>query len=213
MKQVFQRFLKAAAAAALVLSTVMMGGCSSGPAPEATVQQYFKALQSGNEDQASGYVMVDQTASNYSVNPYIEEINAETYKKLKFQVGKSVRSGDTAIVAVNVTTPDLQKISSAYIMNDLPKLMSDIQSNIQYGSYQGGDVEQKIEDSVKKGVTAADAPMTTTPVNVGLQLQSDKTWRIVPSSTLTDAVTGGVENAVNQIYKSLRSYFQNQSGT
>ena len=175
-------------AAVLVAAT---GGCQSGPPnPELTVQQFWRAVRSGDQAAAASYttsdVQVDLLKSSLlgpadGKDAFSEQVKQALLARINITTTGHKITGDTATVDVEVVWPDLRVVISKVIADALPAAFA-----AAFSGKPASDTEALLTPIFLNALK--EAPDITTPHQVSLILV-DGAWKIA-ASPLPDPFQG-----------------------
>lgn len=183
----------------LMISTLSLALVACGPKPEESVKSFFNALQKQDIKTAVNFVENGDSTKLLSGDANEDKIINQVFSKVKYEIVSSTVSGNTATVKAKVTSSDLVKITSKMVTDLMPTLMASAMS----GNTDEKKTDQLIEEYFIKNISASDAPMTTTNVDIKLIKSNDKkTWLIQGNDDLANALTGNISKAFSDISSS-----------
>jgi len=164
-------------------------GCSSGPAPESVVKQFFDAVKQADLETANSLCVTQNTQFPATDTPEWGIIRAYL-GRLNYEVLSSeTKGGSEAVVNVKVITPDFMQVVSRVISQALPLAAAG-------GSEADAQamVFQLFADSLKD----PDLPMIETQVAIEMTKTGGK-WLIAANPDLGPALLGNM-NQMDQLF-------------
>ncbi|MBP2018864.1 hypothetical protein J2Z79_002279 [Symbiobacterium terraclitae] len=108
----------------LLLSALLAGCGSSGPGPKDVADQFFKAITSGNWEAAEGLLSADSGSDLAKPAAGEERIVNALMSKISYELGEAQVQGDQAVVALDLTLPDMERLSARLLSEVLPLAFS-----------------------------------------------------------------------------------------
>ena len=165
-------------------------GCSSGPAPESVVKQFFDAVKQADLETANSLCVVQNTQFPATDTPEWGIVKA-FLGRLNYEVLSSETKGSEAVVNVKVTTPDFMQVVSQVISQALPLALAAAGSSEADAQAM---VFQLFADSLKD----PDLPMIETQVAIEMTKTGGK-WLIAANPDLGPALLGNM-NQMDQLF-------------
>lgn len=173
---------------ALIVLSLSVVGCSSGPSPKEVSQNFVKDLEKGDLKDARTY-LVNQNANIQGGN---EKLVDSIYSKMSVAFGDEKINGDHATVAAKVTSLDLTKIAASALQNMM---------GIAFASALGGggqssqtDTEKMAEQYMENAMNDPNVPKTTTDTQINLVKDKDGKWKIdTNNDEFVSAMIGNVD--------------------
>lgn len=200
MKSFLKKFIGVITSFCLLMSITACGG----PKPDDAVKGFFDALNKNDLKTASTFVNGNHKKLSYD-NADQKKIVEKLFPKIKYKIISSTVSGDTAKVKVDITAPDLVKVTNKMINDLLPTIFADAMN----GNVDEKKTQKSIEDYYIKSLSAKNVTMTSNKVNIDLVKSADKkTWLIKSNDDLVNAVTGNLSKAVDTLSQKASSSSQ-----
>lgn len=191
MKSFLKKFIVLITSFCLLISITACGGQK----PDEAVKGFFDALSKNDLKTAATFLNGSNKKLTYS-NENQKKIIDKLLPKIQYKIISSTVSGDTAKVKVNITAPDLVKITSKMATDLLPTIMTTAMS----GNVDEKKEEQLIEDYYIKSISAKNVTMVSNEVNLNLVKDANKkTWLIKSNDDLINAITGNLSKALNTL--------------
>ena len=163
-------------------------GCSSGPAPESVVKQFFDAVKQADLETANSLCVVQNTQVPATDTPEWGIVKA-FLGRLNYEVVSSETKGSEAVVNVKISTPDFMQVVSRVISQALP---------LAAAGGSAADAQAMVFQLFADSLKDPNLPMIETPVAIEMTKTGGK-WLIAANPDLGPALLGNM-NQMDQLF-------------
>ena len=189
-------------------TNVSSGGGGSTANAEKVVSEMLDAMKKLDFKAVEKYVSLNSIKVTEDENGAItdtEEILKAAFSKLDYKILSSEKGENGAVnVETEITTIDMQPIVNEYFKNALKFALENAFVDKKVSDAEN---KQKMTSFFKDAVSKVGTEMKTSKVKIKVSKESGK-WKIVPDDDFSEAVTGGIINAVKNMDDSF-DYSQN----
>lgn len=176
----------------LIMSSVILlssASCSSS-SPDTIVTSFFSAIKDSDLIKAKSYLVDNDSTLEFS-NERNKSIVVKVFSMMKYDIILTKINGDSAVVNVKVTTPDMGKITLKVINAVMEKVakMSEDEMSIEIS-----DSEEIAEQFYNEMLSDPKVQMTTSELEINLTKKNSK-WLIKGDKKFKNVITGNMIKA------------------
>lgn len=173
----------------IIYATILMfsGACSSS-SPDSVVRNFFDALVNSELAEAKSYLMSEDKPSLEFSNERNKNVVVKVFNLIKYSTIATNVNGDTAIAKVEITTPDMEKITLRVINDVMAKVAKMSEDGQIIETY---DSEKLAEEYFIKMLSDPEVQMITSEFEIKLTKENG-IWLINGDSNFKNIITGNM---------------------
>jgi len=192
-----KKFIKVTALALVFMLAVSLAGCGEIKKAETAVNNMFTALKAFDLEEAEKYVDLTNITAGDTENALSGNGKAATeqlFGKLEYEIIDSEKvDKNTVNVTTKITTVDMKSVFQEFIVKAMEYAFSNIGAEVSEAEQQA-----KMEEILVACIAKEDAKRVTKEVTIKV-VKEDKQWKIQSDESFANAITGGLQDAINEI--------------
>ncbi len=169
---------------AILISSI---SCSSGSSPETSVGDFFNAIIASDLLKAKSYLIANDSSLEFT-NERNKNVVIKVFSMMQYDILSTNVKGESAIVKVKVTTPDMGKITLKVISDVIAKVAKMSENG---ESIETSDSEKIAEQYFNQMLSEPKVQMTTSELEIKLTKEKSK-WLINGDKKFKDVITGNM---------------------